>query len=62
MFLISKTTLRKLLCVFTAPLLVLVTTTASAKEKPPVVSSSKPNILFIFADDQSYETVHAHGN
>ncbi len=22
----------------------------------------KPNILFIFADDQSYETVHAHGN
>ena len=23
---------------------------------------SKPNILFIFADDQSYNTIHAHGN
>ncbi len=25
-------------------------------------ANDKPNILFIFADDQSYETVHAHGN
>ena len=25
-------------------------------------SQEKPNILFIFADDQSYETVRAHGN
>ena len=24
--------------------------------------AAKPNILFIFADDQSYETVAAHGN
>lgn len=23
---------------------------------------SKPNILFIFADDQAYNTIHAHGN
>lgn len=25
-------------------------------------SKDKPNILFLFADDQSYQTVHAHGN
>lgn len=24
-------------------------------------AADKPNILFIFADDQSYETIHAHG-
>lgn len=24
--------------------------------------TSKPNILFIFADDQAYNTIHAHGN
>ena len=26
------------------------------------VEKSKPNILFIFADDQAYNTIHAHGN
>ncbi len=30
----------------------------SACNKKP----SKPNILFIFADDQAYNTIHAHGN
>ena len=25
-------------------------------------AEKKPNFLFIFTDDQSYETVHAHGN
>lgn len=30
------------------------------REKP--VEKSKPNILFIFADDQAYNTIHAHGN
>ena len=29
-------------------------------EKP--VKKPKPNILFIFADDQAYNTIHAHGN
>jgi arylsulfatase A-like enzyme len=30
---------------------------SACKEK-----QSKPNILFIFADDQAYNTIHAHGN
>lgn len=30
---------------------------SGCNEKP-----SKPNILFIFADDQAYNTIHAHGN
>ncbi len=30
---------------------------SACNEKP-----SKPNILFIFADDQAYNTIHAHGN
>ena len=30
--------------------------------RPLRQAQDKPNILFIFADDQSYETVHAHGN
>ena len=37
-----------------ATFLVLIATTVTAAEKP--------NILFIFADDQCYETVHAFGN
>ena len=27
-----------------------------------ILASTKPNILFIFTDDQSHETVHAYGN
>jgi arylsulfatase A-like enzyme len=32
---------------------------STCKETP---SKPKPNILFIFADDQAYNTIHAHGN
>ena len=33
---------------------------SGCSEKP--VKKQKPNILFIFADDQAYNTIHAHGN
>ena len=36
---------------------------ASTKQgRPPAVSPSKPNILFLFADDQRADTIAAHGN
>ncbi|MCH8830435.1 MAG: sulfatase-like hydrolase/transferase, partial [Planctomycetes bacterium] len=28
----------------------------------PLSAAKKPNILFLFADDQCYETIHALGN
>ena len=37
----------------------LLQTTLWSADKEAV---KRPNILFIFADDQSYETVRAHGN
>ena len=36
---------------------------ASTKEgRTPAVSPAKPNILFLFADDQRADTIAAHGN
>ncbi len=41
-------------------MLILGTILIGCSEKP--IKESKPNILFIFADDQAYNTIHAHGN
>ena len=41
-------------------LLILITLIFSACGRNQ--QSKKPNILFIFADDQAYNTIHAHGN
>jgi len=35
---------------------------AADASHPPAVSPSKPNILFLFADDQRADTIAAHGN
>lgn len=41
---------------------ILLTYTYATSDRPPVVSVSKPNVLFIFADDQSPLTLSAYGN
>lgn len=38
------------------PLLLLLTAAST------LLASEKPNVLFIFSDDQSYETIRAHGH
>ena len=48
--------------VFTASILhAAADTSVETAAEAPSVQSAKPNILFIFSDDQTYETVAAHG-
>jgi choline-sulfatase len=39
-----------------------VAATMAAAFSPAVSAADKPNILLIFADDQAFDTIHAHGN
>ena len=41
---------------------ILFTESAISQDRPAVASVSKPNILFIFVDDQSPLTMSAYGN
>jgi arylsulfatase A-like enzyme len=43
-------------------MLTLACVSVTAAERPPAASQSKPNILFIFADDQRADTIAALGN
>lgn len=40
----------------------LLTTLAALLIASPAFSEQKPNVLFLFSDDQSYETIRAHGH
>jgi len=44
-------------CLLALPLAAMMSQTSCTTPEPV-----QPNILFIFADDQSYNTIHAHGN
>ncbi len=48
-------------CKLTWLILLLVMCFTGCGEKKPT-EKAKPNILFIFADDQNYQTIHAQGN
>lgn len=42
--------------------LMMLTAAALSALVRPSVGADKPNILLIFADDQAFDTIHAHGN
>jgi len=50
----------RLLCVFSHVLGALLSSALCAADRPPLVSSSKPNILYIYTDDQSDRTVSCY--
>ena len=43
-------------------ILFLFVASCAIKENQEQQSNKKPNIIFLFADDQCYQTVHAQGN
>ena len=42
--------------------LMLIAAAISGLVSPSLAADKKPNILLIFADDQAFDTIHAHGN